>query len=548
MAITGNNYRKRISKLEAEIEQLSKKNRELEKQISGDTDVLVTRICLSLSAAYLIYDPQNQKLYHNQTLEILFENCLPAFPFTVHDLIENANPEDQSILNELFSFPKIQKKKITGQFRLTYRLKEFKETRTFFFTGSYHASENEDLVLTCIIRDITRESKQLRELQRNLEKAEESDRIKTIFLLNISHNIRTPMDSILGFAELLHLTKPGDKRRNEYIHTIKRQSQNLLQLIDDVSEIAKYESGTLTITKTPVNLNLLLNEVIRDIECIRSSVRKENVKILFTSPSAEGLTMFTDAGRLYQIFINLINHSLKYTTRGSIELGYLLPAENRINFFVKDTSEDLDKNELKAMLEKYTKIPDGTTSRYDDETRLNLTLARSIVKLLGGKLNFDYESSTGSTFNIILPFERPPQDKIEIPEEELVFHEKYKWRNKVILIVEDEQVNGIFLEALLQETGAQTLYAKNGRQAIDLCKSINKIDLILMDIRMPVMNGLKATQEIRKFNHSIPIIAQTALTLEEDREQCLLAGCNDTIIKPIEVEELLMMISRYFAH
>lgn len=548
MAITGNNYRKKISKLEAEIEQLRKNYTALEKQISSDTDEVVTGICSSLSAAYLIYDPQKEKLYHNQTLEILFENCLPAFPFAVHELIENVNPEDQPGLNELFSFPKTQKKKITGQFRLTYRLKEFKETRTFFFTGSYHTTENEDLLLTCVIQDVTRENKQLKELQRNLEKAEESDRIKTIFLLNISHNIRAPMNSILGFSELLHLTNPGDKRRNEYIHTIKKQSQNLLQLIDDVSEIAKFESGTLTITKTPVNLNLLLNEVIRDVESIRSSVRKENVKILYTSPSAEGLTMFTDAGRLYQIFINLINHSLKYTTKGSIELGYLPPAENRINFFVKDTSEDLDKNELKAMLEKYTKIPDDTTSRYDDETRLNLTLARSIAKLLGGKLNFDYESGTGSTFNIIIPFEQPPQEKIEIPEEELAFNEKYKWKNKVILIVEDEEVNGIFLEALLQETGAQTLYAKNGRQAIDLCKSINKIDLILMDIRMPVMNGLKATQEIRKFNHTIPIIAQTALTLEEDREQCLLAGCNDTIIKPIEVEELLVMISRYFAH
>ena len=170
------------------------------------------------------------------------------------------------------------------------------------------------------------------------------------------------------------------------------------------------------------------------------------------------------------------------------------------------------------------------------------------MKLLGGKINFDYDPAIGGTFNFSVPFEAPPQPKTDISEEELAFQQRYKWTNKVILIVEDEEVNGIFLEAVLHETGAQTIYAKNGHQAIDLCKSINKIDLILMDIRMPVMNGLKATQEIRKFNQTIPIIAQTALALEEDREKCLLAGCNDTITKPIEIEGLLLLINRYFSH
>jgi CheY-like chemotaxis protein len=124
---------------------------------------------------------------------------------------------------------------------------------------------------------------------------------------------------------------------------------------------------------------------------------------------------------------------------------------------------------------------------------------------------------------------------------------QYRWNDKVILIVEDEEINGLFLEAVFHDTEARTLYAKNGAQAIELCKSINKIDLILMDIRMPVMNGLKATQEIRKFNQSIPIIAQTALSLQEDRQQCLLAGCNDTITKPIDVEELLSLVNKYIS-
>jgi CheY-like chemotaxis protein/nitrogen-specific signal transduction histidine kinase len=397
------------------------------------------------------------------------------------------------------------------------------------------------------IRDITKELKQIRDLQRNLEKAEDSDKIKTIFLLNISHNIRTPMNSILGFAELLSMTDPGPEKRKEFLQVIKKQSKSLLQLIDDVAEIAKYESGTMTITKTPVNLNLLINEIVKEVENLRSAIRKDNVKIIQTLPLREGIEIYTDAGRLHQIFVNLINHSLRYTTQGSIELGYVLPADNKIDFYLKDSSKGITKEDLKIILDKSILLDRTEAGRYDDETGLSLNIARSILKLLGGRITFDSDAVTGTTFSFSLPYEETPEHTKSI-EEELAINGQYKWSDKVILIVEDEEVNGLFLEAIFQETGAQTLYAKNGLQAIELCKSINKIDLILMDIRMPVMNGLKATKEIRKFNQMVPIIAQTALSLEEDRQNCLQSGCNDSIIKPIEVEELLNLVNKYFIH
>jgi signal transduction histidine kinase/CheY-like chemotaxis protein len=548
MALIGKKNQKITGELEVEIEELRRKNQELEQLLTINNEALVNKISSLVSAGYIVWNIPQQKLLYNETLESLFENCLPSFPFSVDELINNSNAEDQEFLKEVFSEPKGQKKKITGQFRLTYRSKDFREIKYFQLSGLYEKSGKDETVLTLVVRDITKENKQIRELQRNLDRAEESDRIKTLFLLNISHNIRTPMNSIMGFAELLNLTDPGPERRSDYIQTIKRQSKNLLQLIDDVSEVAKYESGIMTITKAPVNLNFLLKETIRDAENIRTSVRKENVKIFLSVPAGEGLEIFADAGRLHQIFVNLINHSLKYTNEGSIELGYTLPVESRINFFVKDTSQGINKDEMKSLLEMFTQISKGEISRYDDETRLSLTIARSIIKLLGGKLNFDTESGTGNIFNFSMPYEAPPSGKQEISEEELAFQQQYKWNDKVILLVEDEEVNGLFLEAVFHETGAQTLYAKNGKQAVELCKSINKIDLILMDIRMPVMNGLKATQEIRKFNRYIPIIAQTALSLEEDRQQCLLAGCNDTVTKPIEIEELLRLVNKYFSH
>jgi signal transduction histidine kinase/CheY-like chemotaxis protein len=537
--------------------ELWKQNQELQKSITELSGLVEkekrdnefsTRIFSYLTAGYFHYNFAKEEFYISQTLRLLFESCMPQDDITPLQLIDNSHSEDKQFMQELFSVPlKSQQKKISGQFRLAQKIKDYKEIKTFGLNGLYDSNESGETILLCAVRDISKEVKQLKDIQRNLEKAEDADRIKTIFLLNISHNIRTPMNSILGFAELLSMTDPGPEKRREFIQVIKKQSKNLLQLIDDVAEIAKYESGTMTVTKTPVNLNLLIKEIVKDVENLRSAIRKDKVKIVQTLPSREGVEIFTDAGRLHQIFLNLINHSLRYTTQGSIDLGYKLPSDGKIDFFITDTSRGMSKEDLKNILDKSNQLDKNEYGRYDDETGLGLNIAKSILKLLGGKISFDSDADMGTTFSFSLPYESTPETTKSI-EDELAFNGQYKWTDKVILIVEDEEVNGLFLEAIFQETGAQTLYAKNGFQAVELCKSINKIDLILMDIRMPVMNGLKATQEIRKFNQNVPIIAQTALALEEDRQNCLLAGCNDSIIKPIEVEELLNLVNKYFIH
>jgi len=521
-------------------QQLEKQKRDRENEINS-----LTQLNNLLSIGYFQYNFSNDSFFINDSLKTQFANCLINQELNPRALIESVHPDDKLFIEEIFQ-PKSTGKKIGGQFKLTQRNKDSREIKLFQLNGIYDKNNEDEDILTCIIRDITKENKLLKDLQRNLDKATESDKIKTIFLLNISHNIRTPMNSILGFAELLSMTDPGPERRREFIQVIKKQSKSLLQLIDNVAEIAKYESGTLTITKTPVNLNLLINEIVRDIENIRSEIRKEHVKIIVSLPLEEGIEIFIDAGRLHQVFINLVNHSLKYTLDGYIELGYKNPSENKIEFFVKDTSQGIEKEDLKNIFDRFGQFSVDESSRYNEESSLGLNIAKSIVKLLGGKINFETNSDSGFIFEFTLPYEIPPVQINHTIEDDEVIAEHYKWKNRVILIVEDEEVNGLFLEAVFQETGAQTLYAKNGKQAIELCKSINKIDLILMDIKMPVMNGLKATQEIKKFNKNIPIIAQTALSSEEDIENCMLAGCNDTITKPIEVDELLQLVNKYF--
>lgn len=535
----------KLMELQKQIKELTRKLEEQLKISESEIDLL-SHLGNLFSTGYFQYNFSTGKLYINQSLKELFENCIPNMEYSPSVLIESAQMEDKAFLEDLFSQPKTQKKKISGQFKLIQRSKDYKEIKLFQISGMYERNTHGEDILACLVRDISKENKQLRELQRNFEKATEADKIKTFFLLNISHNIRTPMNSILGFAELLSMTDPGPERRREFIQVIKKQSKNLMQFIDDVAEIAKYESGTLTVTKTPINLNLLINEIVRDIENIRSESYKEHTKIQVSLPSRDGLEFFSDAGRLHQVFMNLVNHSLKYTLQGYIELGYKMPADNRVEFFVKDTSQGLGKEELKNIFDRFGQFTREDASRYNEETGLGLIIAKSIVKLLGGKLTFEPNSDSGFIFMFNLPFESPPKHLNHCIEDELLTG-YYKWNNRVILIVEDEEVNGLFLEAVFQETGARTLYAKNGQQAIELCKSINKIDMILMDIRMPVMSGIKATQEIRKFNQSIPIIAQTALSTEEDRQNCLHAGCNDTITKPIEVGELLHLANRYFS-
>ncbi|MBN1596961.1 MAG: response regulator [Bacteroidales bacterium] len=555
-----NHIRKDNENKLAELEEANRKLNSDINELKKEVEFLITKnifndqlneLCDFLSLGYFIYNINDQVFINKSSLVKLIESCIPGEPVTVNSILNIAHPEDAEFIKEIFSPQNFQKKSVNGQIRLFQKIKESREIRYFSVNGIYSSGNNITTVFTGILRDITREVKQSKDYQRSIEKASEADRIKTMFLLNISHNIRTPMNSILGFAELLSLTDPGREKRKEYIKVIKNQSKSLLQLIDDVAELAKYESGSMTVTKTPVNLNHLINEVRLELESYRSIKNREQVNIEVKYRVPEGLEIYTDAGRLHQIISNLLKHSLKYTSNGTVSVGYNLPADNKLEIFVKDTSQGISKDEIKFLFDRFTQIEKNDFSRYEEDPGFGLTIARSAVKLLGGRINFETNEDNGIFFTVSLPFEAPPKIKHEEigkeVEGEISFQSKYKWGNKLILIVEDEEVNGLFLEAVFQETGAQTIYAKNGKEAIDLCKSIIKISMVLMDIKMPVMSGIKATQEIRKFNKTLPIIAQTALASEEDKHHCMVAGCNDTITKPIDVEELLNLVSKYLS-
>lgn len=393
------------------------------------------------------------------------------------------------------------------------------------------------------LRDITREDKAKRDLIKAKEKAEESERLKNILLTNISHEIRTPMNSIIGFSELLNIGNLAYEKRFEYVKTIKNQGILLLKMIDDMVELTKMESGKVTIKKSPCNIDLLLHELLIVCNQFKLAQNKENLEIELDFPATRGIITFTDQGRLLQLALNLVSNSIKYTEKGLIKIGYKPPVDQRIEFHIKVTGTALSRALQKKTM---SRLPEEEISAGKfEESGLDLTISKNLIRLLGGKIWIESEPDTGSVFYFTIPFEQIPETYHQIaPEEEYVLP-SYTWKDKVILIVEDDEINFKFLEAVLQDTSVQLIHARNGLQSIELCKTINQIDLVLMDIKMPEMDGFEATRQIRKFNVKIPIIAQTAFVDENEWDKYKDAGCNDQITKPIEIKAFFEKIDKY---
>jgi signal transduction histidine kinase/CheY-like chemotaxis protein len=409
--------------------------------------------------------------------------------------------------------------------------------------GMIKAGDDDSLTIIGSIKDITRQDKVRRDLIKAKEKAEESERLKNSLLSNISHDIRTPMNSIIGFSELLNIGNLPYDKRLEYVKTIKNQGILLLKMIDDLAELTRMETGKITIRKSPCNIDLLINELLATFNQFKLFQNKEHLEIKAKFPEPHGMVIYTDPGRLQQLISNLISNSIKYTEKGWIEIGYQPISEQRIEFYVKDTGIGLSRDLQKRIFGRIAE--EDSLAGKPDGSGLGLTIAKNLIRLMGGKIWVESELGQGSTFFFTVPYEEVPDTYHQMaPDEEYVLP-SYTWTDKVILIVEDDEVNFKFLEAVLQETSAQILHARNGIQAVELCKSINKIDLVLMDIKMPEMDGYDATLLIREFNRKVPIIAQTAFVLENELDKCREVGCNDLITKPIEIKEFFEKVDKF---
>jgi signal transduction histidine kinase/CheY-like chemotaxis protein len=396
-----------------------------------------------------------------------------------------------------------------------------------------------------IVSDITERKNFEEAIAKSKEDAEEVDRIKTIFLSNISHEIRTPMNAIIGFTELLSLGGLTSEKREEFLTIIKSKSKYLLSLVDDIAELSKFEAGDQSLTKTETNLVKLLTELHFEFDKEKEKRNKSNIDIFLKLPANQSITsVFTDSGRIHQILTYLLDNALKFTDKGYIQFGYEIKDNRNLLFFVKDTGIGIAKESQKYLFNRF-RIKEETYDKKYSNTGLSLTISRSIVGLLGGKIHVESDPGKGSNFYFTIPIQRA--EKLENTDNSDVLTRNTNWRNKVILVAEDDEVNYHFLEALFADTQVQLLHVYDGKQAVEICKTIGKIDLILMDIKMPEKSGYEAVKEIKKFRREMPIIAQTAYTLKEDIKKCLAAGCDDYVSKPIDIELIFKKINKYFS-
>lgn len=377
------------------------------------------------------------------------------------------------------------------------------------------------------------------------EKAEESDRLKSAFLANMSHEIRTPMNAILGFAELI--TMPDSEitpaEKENFIKLINNSGNNLLRLIDDIIDISKIEAGQIKIHKKECHLNTALKDIQRSFLEIRKHKDKEQIDIRINeNVKSQNLIINTDVLRLNQIFTNLIDNALKFTEDGFIEFGYEIQNKEKLLFFVKDTGVGMDHKKKDMVFDRFTKIEDDKTRLYRG-AGLGLAISKSLVELLGGKIWVESVPQVGSTFYFNLPFDQIKESKTQ--QTVIDLKENYDWNNKTILIAEDEPANVIYIEEVLKITKAKVLVAKNGKEAVDIYKKGNNIDIIIMDIKMPEMDGYEATQLIKKINPDIPVISQSAYAMPGDIDKGYDAGMNDYLIKPVKPKVLLSILKKH---
>ena len=418
-------------------------------------------------------------------------------------------------------------------------------TRKDFFLNQQLDNHNADIAeinknLESKVAERTIELVQAKEL------AEQSDKLKTAFLANMSHEIRTPMNGILGFAQLLENPGLAGEQQQEYIEIIKLSGNRMLNIINDIVDISKIEAGLMEVHITETDINEQTSFIYT---FFKYQAKDKGLSFAFNNGFVSNRAIIkTDSEKLYAILTNLVKNAIKFTDEGSIEFGYKL-IENQqhapqIEFYVKDTGIGIPADRLKAIFDRFVQA-DISDIRAHQGAGLGLSISKAYIEMLGGKIRVESQEGAGSIFYFTLPYNLPDGKNIKTPFANPL-PEANPLRELKILVAEDDSASAELINATLKAYCKEIINVQTGLQAIDICLKNPDINLVMMDIKMPVMDGFEASRQIRKFNQNVIIIAQTAYALKGDREKAIQAGCNDYISKPLNVHLLIDLLQKHF--
>ena len=406
------------------------------------------------------------------------------------------------------------------------------------FNGTRRKDENNNNTgAFFFVTDISRQKEAL-------DKAEESDKLKSIFIKNISHEVRTPLNGIIGFLEMLNEENLTKTERSEYTEYVIASSNQLTTIITDILEYSRLEAGQIDTSIQTLNLNYLLDELYKQFTSFIESKNKNHITLILDKPlSDEQSNIKTDKVKIKHILSSLLNNAVKFTQKGEIRFGYKFLDSDNIHFFVTDTGIGIPDNDREIIFDKF-RNGSNTISAVYGGNGLGLSISKSLTELLNGLIWFKSEVGIGTSFYVNIPISKNGEisnNKYTAPQ----IKSSSKLADKKILIVDDVFEVYKLISAYLNNTKAKSLYAKNGAQAIELCNQNPDIDIVLLDIQLPDINGYEVVKAIKNIRKDLPVIAQTAFALSEDKEKTLHAGFDEYITKPINRNALLKLINKF---
>ncbi len=472
-----------------------------------------------------------------QNITLIFdEDELKNTPLNYQELLEGKTVRNQRLLTrkDKTRVPIEMNTRIVSDGRLQAFFRDITERKRSeaVINEKNKQLENRNEALSKINQQLT---KQKEELRRAKQKAEESDRLKTAFLANMSHEIRTPMNGIIGFSEAFKEEDTTKEERARYADIVIKSGKQLLKIVNDILDISLLETGKLAIHKEPVNLNSLL----MDLYTLYEKQANEKQLELYTQTSLTNnkSNILTDPYRLQQILSNLLNNAIKFTPAGQVTLGYKIK-QDQVYFFVEDTGVGIEDKYHKYVFDRFWQEETNIAQQYGG-TGLGLSIARKLVALLGGEIGFRSEKHKGTTFYFWLPLQYADSSSEPVKTVNIELARKYN-----VLIAEDEETNYLYLKEIMESCAVSILWARNGKEAVDYITQNPQIDLVLMDIKMPIMNGFQALNEIRKIQPNLAVLALTAYAMPQDKKAVLEAGFDAYLPKPVEKGDLFSIISQ----